>query len=378
MALIISTIHDIPNKAVFQRAKMLAENYTLHIFTKRPAPDQIVQRAAVIHSCAGHRLRNLFFPVWAWWKIVRDPGIHYVYTVFSHNIVMLLIGYLCHLFGKTWIADLLDDPMLPLEKTGSPMVRAANKTLYSILKSVLRQADLIITLRGMAAMLQTQGFALPEKKILEVTNGVELTVTREKIARWTGSERPAGAFTAIYVGIIRIERGLATVVQAAGLLKDKIPGLRIVLAGWQLAADDLETLKKLIETLHIQDIVEFTGELAHDDILKRIAQSDVCLYPFPKLPHLEHVSPIKVFEYMGCGKPVVATDLKGVEGIVEDGRTGLIVPPEDPAALAASLLKLYEDPELRTEMGHHAALRSHEFDWNTINHVILQRIKTLA
>ena len=60
---------------------------------------------------------------------------------------------------------------------------------------------------------------------------------------------------------------------------------------------------------------------------------------------------MSLLEAMACGKPVVATRIGGVPEVVEEGKTGLLVPPGDSPALAEALLRLLRDPALRTRMG---------------------------
>lgn len=61
--------------------------------------------------------------------------------------------------------------------------------------------------------------------------------------------------------------------------------------------------------------------------------------------------PLKVFETLGCGVPVIVTDFPGQADLVRQGRCGLVIPPEDPQALAQAVAYLYNHPEKRTEMG---------------------------
>ena len=72
-------------------------------------------------------------------------------------------------------------------------------------------------------------------------------------------------------------------------------------------------------------------------------------------------------EAMACGCPVIATDCPtGPREILADGRYGLLVPMNDPAALAGAIEKLENDEVLRQELGHRAILRAREFDITAI------------
>nr|BCX01989.1 MAG: glycosyl transferase family 1 [Bacteroidota bacterium] len=92
-----------------------------------------------------------------------------------------------------------------------------------------------------------------------------------------------------------------------------------------------------------------------NDVPELLAQADMLLLP----SDWEGV-PLVVLEAMAAGKPVVATRVGGVPELVEDGRTGLLVPPQDPEALAAAILRLAQDAELRREMGEAGRRRALE------------------
>lgn len=67
--------------------------------------------------------------------------------------------------------------------------------------------------------------------------------------------------------------------------------------------------------------------------------------------------PISVLEAMACARPVVCTDVGGISEVVEDGVSGYLVPPQDPAQLAARLKELLSNPALALRMGQAARLR---------------------
>ena len=79
---------------------------------------------------------------------------------------------------------------------------------------------------------------------------------------------------------------------------------------------------------------------------------DVCV----NSSHFEG-SPLAVMEYMGSGRPIVATSVGGVPEILDGGRCGLLVPPRDSRALAAAIRRLEQDPELRAMLAARAVAR---------------------
>jgi starch synthase len=92
--------------------------------------------------------------------------------------------------------------------------------------------------------------------------------------------------------------------------------------------------------------VVFWGHVAHADLPAHYRRAAVCV-----VPSRWDNSPNTVYEAMGCGTPVVASRVGGIPELVVDGETGLLVPPDDPAALAEAVTTLLADPDRRARMG---------------------------
>jgi glycosyltransferase involved in cell wall biosynthesis len=103
----------------------------------------------------------------------------------------------------------------------------------------------------------------------------------------------------------------------------------------------------------------FTGALAHAEVAALVRQFDVALAPYPLLDHPFYFSPLKLFEYMACGVPVVAAQLGQIAELVCDGETGLLYPAGDLDALTTACARLLADPELRQRLGRAAAREIH-------------------
>jgi glycosyltransferase involved in cell wall biosynthesis len=111
--------------------------------------------------------------------------------------------------------------------------------------------------------------------------------------------------------------------------------------------------------------IAFPGALSHEDLVAHLHASAV--FVFPSVERSEAFG-ISIMEAHAAGKPVVATRLgTGVEYVNADGRTGLNVPPRDPAALAQAVNALLEDAPRREAMGAEARERvAREFDVRTV------------
>ena len=145
-------------------------------------------------------------------------------------------------------------------------------------------------------------------------------------------------------------------------LVSRYPGLRLVIVGDGPLRGEVE--RELRERCLARSVV-LTGWLPHAEVAALVRQFDVALAPYSRLDHDFYFSPLKLFEYMACGVPVVAAALGQIEEVVRDGETGLLYPPGQQDALLAACDRLLEDPDLRRRMGRAAAKEIHgRYTWD--------------
>jgi glycosyltransferase involved in cell wall biosynthesis len=120
----------------------------------------------------------------------------------------------------------------------------------------------------------------------------------------------------------------------------------------------------------IEDGVRLTGVVDHDRMPACLAAVDIGVAPFDVSAHAPlaldfYWSPLKVFEYMASGLPVVAPDIPRLRRIVADGREGLLYDAADPNGLVSALERLSDDVALRATLGAAARARVvREFGWD--------------
>lgn len=164
------------------------------------------------------------------------------------------------------------------------------------------------------------------------------------------------------VGRIKyVRKGQEYVVQAAARLKDRFPGVKYLLIGSPFLGneDHLERLQRLINELDLEDRIVYTGDV--EDVKAAYASLDISVVA-SGLP--EPFAGVTI-ESMAMGKPVVGTRLGGTIEQIEEGVTGLLVPPRDANALADALATLLDNPERCQQMGragHHRFLNHFEFE----------------
>jgi glycosyltransferase involved in cell wall biosynthesis len=143
------------------------------------------------------------------------------------------------------------------------------------------------------------------------------------------------------VGRLCDVKGQRELIEALAL----VPRALVVLVGRDLEQGGAyqRDLEAEAERRGVRDRIVFAGERAADDVLGEL---DVFA-----LPSWTEGLPLVVLEAMAHGRPVVATPVGGTPEVVLDEETGILVPPRDPAALAAALRRLVDDADLRRRLG---------------------------
>jgi glycosyltransferase involved in cell wall biosynthesis len=162
-------------------------------------------------------------------------------------------------------------------------------------------------------------------------------------------------------------KGHPTLLNAAA----RVPGVVVLLAGKPLDRAYSDALKQQAEELGISDRVHFLGGV--DDVAGFLAEIDVAVLPTWARWRMEGC-PVALLEALAAGKACVATDIPGSRDIVENGVSGILVPPEDPEALALALQQLASSQDLRQQLGAAARQRimdSYRIEREVADHVAL-------
>jgi len=173
----------------------------------------------------------------------------------------------------------------------------------------------------------------------------------------------ATTFTVLFVGTLKPWHGLDVLVDAFAAVHARVPGARLLLVGDGPGRDDV--LAQARER-GVGAAVESTGAVVPADVPALLHRADVAVAPYPDLDRF-YFSPLKVYEYLAAGLPVVASAVGELPGALEHGRAGVLVPPGDVAALAEALVALAHDPARRAELGALArAVAVDKHDWSVV------------
>ncbi len=221
-------------------------------------------------------------------------------------------------------------------------------------QAVLASADAVIAVSG-GVRDHVVAAGVPDARVYVVHNGVDVGAFQQ--AAGSAARQPGRVNHEVVVGFagsLKPWHGVDLLLRAF----TKVPGRpRLLIAGDGPQRADLEALAA---SLDLTSRARFTGAVPHAEMPGVLATMDIGVAPYTTQDGF-YFSPLKVAEYLAAGLPVVASDQGDLREIVGDA--GLVVPPNDVAALAAALARLCRDPGLRHTLSAAARLRARALDW---------------
>jgi alpha-maltose-1-phosphate synthase len=192
---------------------------------------------------------------------------------------------------------------------------------------------------------------VPAARTVLVPNGVNV---RRITPRRPGRRNP-NLLTVVFVGTLKPWHGVPGLLHGVALANAQTPDpmhrWRVLVIGDGPGRGDLE---RLAAALRVE--AEFTGAVTPDAVPGLLDAADAAAAPYPAeaAGQNDYFSPLKVYEYMAAALPIIASAVGQIPSILESGRTGILVPPGEPAAVAEALTRLAADPALRERLGSSA------------------------
>jgi glycosyltransferase involved in cell wall biosynthesis len=231
--------------------------------------------------------------------------------------------------------------------TENPLAAGAYRLAESVL--IRLASEKIIFVSKTIRQMYLDGGLIPPAKASLVPNGLE--------DDWFGSARhilrPQREIRFLYVGRMAREKGIENLASAFGSIIGRLPGARLQAAGEGPKRGDL---LRAAETGGWKNRLDLLGLQRRETVRATMRTADVFVLP----SDFESFS-YTLLEAMASGLPCIATDVGGNRDLVEPEKTGFLVPRRDPRALAESMIRLGENPELRVSMGRKGALRAQEY-----------------
>ena len=178
----------------------------------------------------------------------------------------------------------------------------------------------------------------------------------------------------LFVGTIYEFSGLENIIQKFGNIKDKIKGIKFLIVG---GGPNFEKIKSLVNKKKLKSDVILTNFKPQHEIPKFISLANICINPFEINKITDRIIPIKIFEYLACGKPVLSTPLKGTMDLLPKEDFGIIYSPYD--SFVESLTDLLVNTEKLEELGNKGldyVIKNH--DWDILADLLLKKFENLV
>jgi glycosyltransferase involved in cell wall biosynthesis len=263
-------------------------------------------------------------------KLLQWADIVHVHFIYRYRFNYVLRG-LPRLVVSTWGKDIIRDTVDP-----EPRSEIRWK------KFILREATVLTATTEFLADA-TRAYAPRDKRIHVIPFGVDLSAFDPSLfpARKEGDEPHRIGF----VKHLRAKYGPDILIEATRILRDRGLNVRTLLAG---EGEEEDELRHLARDSGVGRIVDFVGQIPHDEVPAFLADLDVFCMPSRWESETFGVAAV---EAEAMQVPVVATKLGGIPEAVEDGITGILVPPNDAIAVADAIAVLLKDRKKRLKMG---------------------------
>jgi glycosyltransferase involved in cell wall biosynthesis len=211
--------------------------------------------------------------------------------------------------------------------------------------------------RGLAEALEERFGA--RARVSVIPDGVRLTPD----AGGSGNDLapPAGRPVVAYAGHLYAWKGVDVLLEALAALPE-VDGL---IVGGHEREPDLARTQALARTLGVSERVTFAGRVDPPRVRAMLAGAAVLALPNPASAiSSRFTSPLKLFEYMAAGRPIVASDLPALREVLTPDVHAVLVPPGHPLALAGGIRRVLSDPAFGARLGSAAAAAALEYTWD--------------
>jgi glycosyltransferase involved in cell wall biosynthesis len=256
--------------------------------------------------------------------------------------VIHLHGTRAGFFGTLALSTLACSPRVVYTVHGLSCNRQASQPIKRLFARVERfiaqRADRVISVSEHDRTFGVEAGLLPADRTCSIPNSIAVPSLEEP------SGKPSGRAEILTVGRLVPQKGIEVLLQAARAVVERHPNAQFSLAGDGPLRPALEEQAR---RLGISDHIRFLGTVK--DAPRLLAGCDLFV-----LPSLWEGMPISLLEAMGAGRPAVATAVSGSRELILEEETGMLVPPNDPAALAEAVTRMLDDPQGARAMGARA------------------------
>lgn len=293
----------------------------------------------------------------------KKPLVFFTYPSSLTTIQNQILFRFCKYLNLNIVLD-VQDTIEQSEAIGN----SKSKLNKNIEKYCLKHAKLLLILNGKMWQYIKNQYNLPAKNIVISPNGFEKNFIEEYPSPYKSINN---RFNIYYLGGITKNRGIDILVQACLELHEKYPYMKLDLIGFY-GEGISKDLKELIET---NDFI-VRKEVPRKEIMKMFQDVDTFVMPYnPNEGYLNRSSPTKLYEYIGCGIPIICTKC---ESLIEIGKDGSILYVDyDVEDFKRKIEFLINNPQIREEMSKKLIEMRSEYLWDKRSLDLYEAIKSL-
>ncbi|MCG7920152.1 MAG: glycosyltransferase family 4 protein [Candidatus Thiodiazotropha lotti] len=215
-----------------------------------------------------------------------------------------------------------------------------------------------------------------EQNIVLVGNTPNIEKTRQRSDSNSDHDeninRITEAYSLIYTGGVTLGRGIQEVVKIIPDIVERIPDFLLVVVG---AGYAVERLKKMAAELGVEKRIIWSGWVDHNELYKYINAANIGIIPHYRSTHVDTTIPNKIFDYMACGLPVIASDSPPMKRVVEESNVGRAYQCKDGDSLRQAIIEIFESKE---DYGANGIKAVEEiYNWNVDESRLLTMIESI-
>jgi glycosyltransferase involved in cell wall biosynthesis len=312
---------------------------------------------------------------WGWADrnpLVKMAGILTIYSFFLSLAIHLLrnrydLIYVRSIHGAIFLSRIV--PALCRRSVCFELhaIPGTECTTRSLAEALRRMRAVVAVTRHLRDSLI--GLGIPAGRILTAHDAVDfrtfdIPTGRDEARRELGI--PTDATVAAFVGKFHtngMEKGIPEILESAEGLLDEFPALLFYFVGGPREYSERYAAAVRARGMDVSRFV-FLDKQPIARVPLFLKASDILLMPHPRNEfYAYHVSPLKMFEYMSAGRPIVASNLPAIEEVLEDGRNAYLGEAGDPRAIAENIRRILRDPRRAAEVGARARAEAKNLTW---------------
>lgn len=295
-------------------------------------------------SIISYLIYHILQPVYLFFLILKfKPDLVYV----REGLFDVFVASVTKVLRKPFVLEvngIIEDELL---------FRGININIIRIIRIMesftFRLSDRVVCVTEGISKLLINKYKVKEKNVFVISNGVniDLFYPIDKLECRKKLSLPEDVFIVGFVGTFAPWQGLIFLLKAIKEIKDAGDDLHTNMSFILVGDGEQEmTLRTLTREYGIENLVRFVGRVEYEEVVYWINAFDVAIAPFTRERNsLCGLSPLKIYEYLACGKPVIASEIEGVRDIVGESRCGFLFNPNDVNDLKDKIVYSYNNKE---------------------------------